>query len=168
MLSQQLAPYRPEVIIGPETLGRTFAGLIATWTETEIAVWCDIRETSNGQKLAVFPEKFDFAPLVAGKRVAVVDDLLNTGLTFQLTTQLVRQHGGKVVVACAPVCRTPGIRPEACGAPNLEVLAYTPPMVMYTPEECRLHGPCSTNVPMTLRPGQGWKWIKSHPGYPTI
>lgn len=169
-IGQQLAlllgEYEFDVVVGPETLGRTLAPLTARWSGCDPAVWCDIVE-EDGEKKAVFSPKLDFGRLVKGKKVAVVDDLLTTGSSIRLVADLIAATGGEVVAAAAVVRRTSDVTAESCGVPALEVLADVSGFAVFTPEECAEHGPCSQMTPVVLRPGHGWKWIEDHPDYPT-
>lgn len=165
-LSHRLHTYRADVVIGPETLGRTLATLTALWSPTPVAIWCDIDEEA-GEKRASFSDKLKFGRLVVGKRVAIVDDLLTTGSSIKATADLVAEVGGEVVAGAAVVRRTPDVTAEMCGVPALEVLADVEGFSTFSETECQAFGPCSERVPMVLRPGHGWRWAETHPDYPT-
>ena len=155
-----------DVVIGPETLGRTLAQFTALGIKGHQAIWCEIVE-EDGNKYARFSEKLPFRKLIEGKRFGIVDDLLTTGSSIKLTAQLVRDYGGIPVIGVAAVRRTPDVVAENCGVPELKVLADVPGFATYTQKECEDHGPCSRKVPVVLRPGHGWRWIEDHPNYPT-
>lgn len=164
-LADKVASYTPEVIIGPETLGRTLATHTGNALNGVIVIWCDIVEDEKGLKQAVLSAKMDFARLLPGKRVAIVDDLLTTGSSIRLTAECVEEAGGEVVVAAAAVRRTPEVDAKKCSVPALEVLAEVEGFEVLTEEECLQRGPCSRLEPVVLRPGHGWKWQASHPNY---
>jgi orotate phosphoribosyltransferase len=156
-----------DLIIGPETLGRTLAVSVAARFGLP-GIWCDMVGEGD-DKRAVFSPKLNFGRLVEGKRVVIVDDLLTTGSSINLVAQLIREHGGIPDIAAAVVRRTPDVTAEDCGVRTLEVLADVPGFLVYTSEQCAQYGPCSQRVPVVLRPGHGHEWIK-HPenvGYPT-
>lgn len=163
-LSIAVNEYRPDVILGPETLGRNLAQSVGAWKGLP-AIWCDIGEI-DGIKQASFSPKLDFGRLVQGMRVAIVDDLLTTGSSIKLVSQLVTDAGGEVVVAAVVVRRSPDVTAESCNVPALEVLAEVSGFEVFTPAQCAEYGPCSMEVPVVLRPGHGHAWIKDHPGYP--
>lgn len=165
-LSGVLQDYDYDIIVGPETLGRTLAQFAAACAGKPGA-WCEINDVGGGFKQASFPSKLDFERLVRGKRVAIVDDLLTSGSSISLVVDLITRAGGEVVVAAVVVRRTPDVMAEKCGVPALEVLAEVSGFAVLTQEECEAHGPCSRRVPVVLRPGHGWKWIEKHPDYPT-
>ena len=164
-LAHRLSKYQPDLILGPETLGRTLAGYTAQWICPEGGIWCDISDIGN-EKLGVWRGTLGFNQLVEGKRVAIVDDLLTTGSSIKASSLLVTLSGGEVVAAAAVVRRSPEVTAADCGAPALEVLAEVDGFAIYTPEACQSYGPCSEQMPMRLRPGHGWRWIESNPDYP--
>lgn len=165
-LGEYVAPYTPDIILGPETLGRTLATLTGQYLNTS-AIWCDMDDGPGGEKIASFSPKTNFGRLITpGTRVAIVDDLLTTGSSIRAVSKLVEEHGGKVVVAAVVVRRSLDVDAEACNAPALEVAAEVEGFRVFTEEQCKLHGPCSRRVPMVLRPGHGHKWIEKNRDYP--
>lgn len=164
-LARQLKYMSVDVLVGPETLGRSLASYAALHSGLD-AVWCDIVEYEDGSKEAVFSPKLNFARLLPGKRVAIVDDLLTSGLSIRLTAEAVHKAGGIVVAAAVVVRRTPEVDAAACDVPELFVLAEVEGFELFTEQECNESGPCSRQVPMVLRPGHGFKWVESHPDYP--
>jgi orotate phosphoribosyltransferase len=163
--SKRLSTYRPDIVVGPETLGRT----LATHTAIELgdlpAIWCDIVDSESGEKKAVFSEKMNFQRLLPGKRILIVDDLLTTGQSLRLTAEAIREFDVEVILAGAVVRRTPDVIAADCTVPKLEVLADVEGFELFTEEECKVSGPCSRLVPVVLRPGHGWKWQESNPDY---
>ena len=164
LLGDRLSRYSPDLIIGPETLGRNLA-ISAAVRLGVLAIWCDI-VMEDGQKKAVFDPKLNFGRLVPGKRVVLVDDLLFTGSSLRQASELAVEFAGRVVAAGVVVQRSLDVSAADCGAPKLEALAQVEGFQTFTPEECATHGPCFEWRPMLLRPGHGHEWIKSHPDYP--
>jgi orotate phosphoribosyltransferase len=159
--AKQLAPYQPDIIVGPETLGRTLGGFTAAHSGIP-GIWCAMTE-----KGAEFTPKMNFGRLVTpGTKVAITDDLLTTGSSIEKVHELCSKLGAEVVVAIVVVRRTPDVTAETCGVPALEVLAEIDGFSTFSPEECTKSGPCKNRVPMVLRPGHGHEWIKSHADYP--
>lgn len=167
-LASCIFEYSPDIIVGPETLGRTLATLVGDQLHRHgvKTVWCDMIET-DGVKRASFSPKLDFGRLIKpGVRVAIVDDLLTTGSSIRLVAELVREHGGEVIVAAVVARRSPDVNADTCNVPVLKVLAEVKDFKVFTEDECKEYGPCSKRVPMVLRPGHGHKWIKNNPDYP--
>jgi orotate phosphoribosyltransferase len=155
-----------DLVLGPETLGRTLAGYAALEIRGQRGIWCDIVEDETG-KNAKFSPKLGFDRLIPGQRVAIVDDLLTTGSSIKLAAELVKSHDGVPVVGVAVVRRTPDVSADDCGVAVLHVLADVPGFRTFTEAECQEHGPCSRRAPVVLRPGHGHEWVKDHPDYPT-
>ena len=155
----------PEILIGPETLGRTFVSYTAPWLDDVEAIWCDIVGEGSERK-AVFNPKLDFGRLVEGRRVAVIDDLVTSGSSLKLTSDLVTDHGGIVVVGAAVVSRNELVGAAECGVPVLGVLENFKGERSYTPQECKDFGPCSLLTPLNGRPGHGHEFILENPDYP--
>ncbi len=156
----------PDLIIGPETMGRTLAQTTAAWLGID-AIWCSIVEV-DGVKKAVFDEKFDFGRLVAGKRFVIVDELLNTGGSILLVIDLIREFGGEVIGIAVAVSRSPQITHETFGVPVLMVLVTVYGLEVFMQDDCVETGPCSNRIPVNERPGHGHEWKLKHPDYPTV
>ena len=118
LLAEQLAPLRPDVIIGLPTLGLTFAPLVARALGHERYVpmgysrkfWYDealsgavhsITSPLPGKKVYLDP---NLLPLVAGKRVVLVDDAVSSGNTMKAPWDLIESLGAEVL-ACGVVMR---------------------------------------------------------------
>ncbi len=163
-LAVRLKSFQPDIVLGPETLGRTLADHVGPSLDCQ-AIWCDIVEQKDGSKKAVFSEKLNFTRLLPGKRLVVVDDLLTTGGSIFAAVTAAREGGADVVGAACVVRRTPDVGASECGVPKLEVLAEVQGFEVMSPEECNERGPCSQHAPIVRRPGHGWKWEETHPDY---
>ena len=164
-LGDRIGMHGADVVLGPETLGRTLADHTALNIAGRTAVWCGF--TGEGfAKRACFKPNFDFTRLIAGKRVAIVDDLLTTGGSIRLAADLVVECGGTPVMGIAVVRRSPDVTASDCHVPRLEFLADVQGFQTFTEAECQAYGPCSRGVPMVLNPGHGYEWINSNPDYP--
>jgi orotate phosphoribosyltransferase len=158
---------KADIVIGPETLGRTLAELTAAESGKLPGIWCGFEGEGN-DKRAVFAANLNFGRLLAGKHVAIVDDLLTTGSSVKLVSDLVLANGGIPVMVVVVVRRTPEISHKECHVLELDVLADVPGFEVFTEQQCAEYGPCSRREAITLRPGHGWKWIEDHPGYPVV
>lgn len=171
VLGQKFDELDVDIVIGPETLGRTLVPSAANVIATQTGIWCDVATEVDGSKRAEFDTfRFpQFPDLLPGKRVGIVDDLLTSGSSVRAVAELVEAHGGIPAVAGAVVRRTPDVTEEDCGTDELVVLADIPGFVVYTPEQCTAFGPCKERVPVVLKQGHGRKWIlrPENAGYPT-
>src|SRR3954453_2466171 len=93
-----------EVVCGPATGGL----IIAEWTSHELgclSTFTDHDQPKPGELRGKFVLRRGYDHLVTGKRVLVVDDIVNTGYSIRQTIDAVRAAGGTVVAAGALVNR---------------------------------------------------------------
>jgi len=111
---------------------------------------------------AVYAEKTDagltlrrgYDQIVAGKRVVVVEDVLNTGGSLVDTIRAVRAAGGEVVAAVA-LCNRGGVTAESLGVPRLESLLEVA-LEAWDAAECPL---CRDGVPVNTKVGKGHEFL---------
>lgn len=111
-LAERLRPLRPEIVVGPATLGIPVAieasrhlGLdryVVLQKSPKIHLEDALSETltsitSSGEQRLLLDRRA--VPLLAGRRVAVVDDVVATGSSLARSIKLVRAAGGEVVAA---------------------------------------------------------------------
>jgi orotate phosphoribosyltransferase len=93
-----------EVVCGPATGGL----IVAEWTSHELGVlstFADHDQPKAGELRGKFVLRRGYDHLVAGKRVLVVDDIVNTGHSIRQTIAAVREAKGEVTLAGALVTR---------------------------------------------------------------
>jgi adenine/guanine phosphoribosyltransferase-like PRPP-binding protein len=121
-LAERLAVYEPEVVVGLPTLGLTLASLVAQrlghsryvplgtskkfWYEEHLSVPLSSITTVVEKRLYVDPR---LLPLLDGRRVAVVDDVISSGASM---------------VAGLDLMTRIGIEPVAIGAAMLQTQAW--------------------------------------------
>ena len=134
-----------EVVAGPATggalLAHTVAGLL------------DSRRAINRPPTLFAPFTVDayrgpglsrfYRQQIAGKRVLLVDDVRNTGLTFVRCAELVRQGGGEVIATAEIYDRMEAI--TTLEVPNIPLAEYKAPE-NYVAADCPL---CRSGVPVT-------------------
>jgi len=134
-----------EVVAGPVTggalLAHTIAGLLDSRREitrppTLFAPFGV--DTSCGQTLSTF-----YREQVRGRRVLLVDDVRNTGQTFQRCAALVREAGGEVLATAEIYDRMEAI--AGLDVPNVALAEYKAPD-NYAAAECPL---CRAGVSVT-------------------
>jgi adenine/guanine phosphoribosyltransferase-like PRPP-binding protein len=95
MLAQLLVPFDPEIVVGLPTLGLTLAGLTAKalghsryvplgtsrkfWYDERLSVGMSSITTAAERRLYLDPR---LLPLIAGKRVALIDDVVSSGTSM--------------------------------------------------------------------------------------
>jgi adenine/guanine phosphoribosyltransferase-like PRPP-binding protein len=118
MLADALRPFQVECVIGLPTLGLTLAPVVARalghtrylpmgysrkfwYDEALSAPVHSITSPTPGKRIYLDPH---LLPLLAGRRLALVDDALSTGTTMQAAWDLVESCQGQVV-ACGVAMR---------------------------------------------------------------
>jgi orotate phosphoribosyltransferase len=157
MLAETCSNLGAEIICGPATGGL----IVSQWTAHHMglpSVFADHAKEQGYHPAAVvsgplrppFILKRHYDRAVSGKRVLVVDDVINTGLSLRETADAVRGAGGKVI-ATAALCTRGNAKPEDCGAERMvalcEVIVPTWPA-----EECEL---CKRGIPVNTEFAHG-------------
>ena len=145
-LADAAAPHRPEVVCGPAMGGI----ILAQWTGHHLglpAVYAE--KTEGGMAL-----RRGYDKLVAGKRVLVVEDILNTGGSIRDTIAAVRAAGGQVVAAAALVNRG-AVTAATVGAPALVALLDVA-LDAWDADTCPL---CRDGVPVNTDVGKGRQFL---------
>lgn len=101
--------------------------IVSQWTAHALGVLSVFAEHS-GQTSAASGEPLrgpfilrrGYDKAVSGKRVVVVDDVINTGLALRQTVEAVRQSGGQVMGAAAIITRG-NARPADCGVTGPQI-----------------------------------------------
>jgi orotate phosphoribosyltransferase len=133
-----------DVVAGPVTGGALLAHTIAGLLDGRRALThppCSFAPFTYADDRFVL--RGFYAREMAGKRVLLVDDVRNTGKTFERCAELVREAGGRVI-ATAEICDRLEAIADA-GAPNFALAEYAAPE-NYAAASCPL---CRTGVPVT-------------------
>ena len=118
MLAERLAPFEPEVVVGMPTLGLAFAPVVARelglermvplgysrkyWYEESMSATVrSITAPDDAKRVYLDP---NLAPLIRGRRVVLVDDVVSSGTTLDAPWRLVESLGAEVL-ACGVVMR---------------------------------------------------------------
>ena len=155
-LAERLAPAKPEIVVGTATLG------IPVAIETSRALGLDqyvilqkspkihlgdalvetVQSVTSSQPQRLLLDR-RAVPLLAGKRVAVVDDVVCTGSSLAATLRLVRQAGGTVAGIGVILTEGHDWRPVlGADAEKLAALGHIP--------QFRLDGRNATPIPETM------------------
>lgn len=96
---------------------------------------------------------------IAGKKVFVAEDIINTGASFVEVAEAVREAGG-VIVAGGCVWNRGNVAASQLGLLHEQFVSLiTIQLPAYPAETCPL---CAAGVPITPKPGHGEDWIKEH------
>jgi orotate phosphoribosyltransferase len=155
LLAEEVRDLGAEVLCGPATGGLIVAqwtalclDAIAVFTEHDPAAHPD---ASSGRPVrGRFVLRRGYDQVVRGRRVLVVDDVINTGLSIRQTVEAVRDCGGIVIGAGAHITRG-NASLQALGVETLRVLAeYDIPS--WPAQACAL---CASKVPVNTRYAHG-------------
>ena len=140
-LAAALRPFAPAVVCGPLT-GGAFAGLLVAEELGAGFVPAERRPVPDLPVCYGLPSAL--RPVVAGTRVAIVDDAVNAGSATLATHAAVAVEGGETVVVGALVARTPGAA-ELLTGHGLQLVALAGlPFALWPASCCPL---CATGVP---------------------
>lgn len=92
--------------------------------------------------------------LLPGKRVLVVEDVLNTGGTVRKVIEAARNMGC-IVVGVGALCNRGGVTKEIVGNPPELISVIDLNMESWSQEDCLRSGPCSRDVPINTSVGKG-------------
>jgi orotate phosphoribosyltransferase len=143
-----------EMVCGPATGGL----VIAEWTAHELGALSTFTEhdpaPAGGLLRGRFVLRRGYDRLISGKRVLVVDDIVNTGLSLRQTAEAVRGAGGEVVGSACLVSRG-NVNAAGLGVDRfVYLLEYLIPA--WPASACQL---CRTGVPINTRYAHGREYL---------
>ncbi|HWG43780.1 MAG TPA: phosphoribosyltransferase family protein [Gemmataceae bacterium] len=153
-LGEEVRTWGVEAVCGPATGGL----IVAEWTAHALGVLSLFAEhgpTVEGNALrGRFMLRRGYDVLAAGKRVLIVDDIVNTGLSLRETAASVREAGGHVVGAACLVSRG---NVDAAGL-GVEQFVYLleHKIPAWPADGCRL---CQAGVPVNTRYAHGREYL---------
>lgn len=153
-LAEDVKDWGIEAVCGPATGGL----IVAEWTAYALGVLALFAEhdpVSQGNTLrGRFVLRRGYDQLVSGKRVLVVDDIVNTGLSLKETATAVRNAGGNVVGGACLVSRG-NVDAAGLGLERfVSLLEYK--IAAWPAEGCQL---CQTGVPVNTRFAHGSEFV---------
>lgn len=154
LLAAAVGRFDADILCGPATGGL----IVAQWTALALGLPAVFAEHNSPRTSAELRGQFGFHRgydrLVAGKRVLVVDDVVNTGLSIRQTVAAVEGAGGRVVAAAALVDRG-NVDAAALGVGDyLYLMEYDIPD--WPAAECPL---CRAGVPINTRYAHGQDFL---------
>ena len=108
-------------------------------------------------------ERSGFLAAVKGKRIIILEDIINRMFSIRKVVDLVNKSGGKLVGVGAIVANK-GVSAKAIGVPKLVKLCDME-YEAWSPEDCQKVGLCSRKVPIVEDIGHGGDFKKEHPNY---
>ncbi len=126
-----------------------------------LGVWAD--KVKSSEKKAFAFERQGFIEAVKGKKVVILEDIINQMFSIKATIETVNKAGGKIV-GVGSVAANKGVSAKAMGVKkfiNLCDIQYD----VWLPEVCIKTGLCSRGVPIVEDIGHGDEYKKEHPKY---
>ena len=119
-LAQKLAPFAPDIVVGLPTLGLTLAGAVAQklkhtryvplgnsakfWYRAELSVpLSSVTTPDQPKRLYIDPRML---PLLAGRRIALIDDVISSGASMLAGIALLEICGVKPLVLGAAMLQS--------------------------------------------------------------
>jgi len=164
MLAEALRPRQLDVVLGPATGGL----IVSQWTAHHLGLpsvfaehakdhGYDPSAASPGPLRPPFVLRRGYDRMVAGKRVLVVDDVVNTGESVAETAAATRAAGGHVVTVAA-LCTRGNASPDDVGCDDFVYL--TEVEIPSWPEAgCEL---CRRRVPINTEYAHGADFLAAH------
>lgn len=163
MLASRIAPAGADLVCGPATGGL----IVSQWTAHHLGIPSLFAEhgkdqgydpaaavAADGPLRPPFVLRRGYDLAVAGKRVAVVDDVINTGESIRETVEAVGAAGGEVVVVGA-LCTRGNSAPEALGCDRLACLCEIS-IPSWPAAGCRL---CEEGIPVNTQYAHGADFV---------
>ena len=126
-----------------------------------LGVWAD--KVSGAVEREFAFEREGFAKAVKGKKVLILEDMINQMTSIKAMIKTVRDAGG-TVVGVGSVAANKGVNAEALDVPKFVKLCSVEYDV-WTAEDCPVNGLCAQGVPIVEDIGHGDDYKKSHPDY---
>ena len=152
LMAELARPLGAEVVCGPAMGGI----ILAQWTGHHLALPAVYAEKASEGGMAL---RRGYDALARGRRVLVVEDVVNTGGSLADAIRAVRAAGGTVVGATA-LCNRGGVTAADLDIPVLHALLELS-LDSWTAEECPL---CRSAVPVNTQVGKGREFLARKSG----
>jgi orotate phosphoribosyltransferase len=161
LLAEATGRIEPDILCGPAVGGL----IVAQWTAFALGLPAVFAEHDVRRSLVELRGPFSlhrgFSRQVAGRRVLVVDDIVNTGQSAQQTVTAVRNVGGTVLAVAALVDRG-NTNAAKLGVPEyIYLLEHRIPN--WPAAECPL---CRQQVPVNTHHAHGQEFVEAQQGQP--
>lgn len=124
-------------------------------------VWAD--KVSGAPERAFIFEREGFIQAVKGKRVLLLEDMINQMASIKAMIKTVTEAGG-TIVGVGSVAANKGVTAEAMGVPKFVKLCSVE-YDAWLPEDCVINGLCGKHEPIVEDIGHGDDFKKLNPDY---
>lgn len=151
----------PEVVLGPAVGGALVAQQVAY----------HLGANSRTKPTAIYADKEGggfvlnrgYDSVVPGKKILIVEDILNTGGSVKQVVELARAHGGEVIGVGA-ICNRGDVRIVDIGKPPKLYSVVAIKMGVWHAEACPF---CANGMPINTKIGKGADFVAKH-GQPKV
>ena len=126
-----------------------------------LGIWADKNSGKGGGRFNF--DRRGFREAIDGKRVLILEDMINRMVSIRDMVAEVRSAGGDIVGVGA-IAANREVSAEAIGVPKLVTLCEVG-YDTWAPEDCKDNGPCSRYEPMVLNIGHGDSFREKNPFY---
>lgn len=126
-----------------------------------LGVWAD-KVSGTTEREFIF-EREGYAEKVRGKRILLLEDIINQMASIKAMIKTVNEAGG-IIIGVGSLEANRGVSAEAMGAPKFFTLCNTEYDV-WTPEDCVKDGLCAKGEPIVTDIGHGDDFQKANPDY---
>lgn len=144
-IAAMLAEYDVDVVVGMPIGALTLGSDVAKLLKVDYAM---AEKTTSGLVIG----RSAFIDVVAGRRVALVEDTISKGDTIGQGVAAVKACGGRLIVVGGIINRG-SVTARSLGLPLRALISRR--LHMVTREECLASGQCSRREPINRKPGHG-------------
>lgn len=149
-----------DVVMGPAVGGALVAQWVAYCLNDQLK---EVRAIYADKEGDGFVLKRGYDAIVRGKKVLIVEDILNTGGSVKQVVELARTHGGEVIGVGA-ICNRGNVRAVDIGKPPKLYSVVSIKMGIWHAEACPF---CANGMPINTKIGKGADFVAKH-GQPKV
>lgn len=149
-----------DVVMGPAVGGALIAQWVTYCLNDQLKEVQAIYADKEGDGFVL---KRGYDAIVPGKKVLVVEDILNTGGSVKQVVELARAHGGEVIGVGA-ICNRGDVHIWDIGKPPMLYSVVATRMTVYDSSRCPL---CAEGRPINTKIGKGADFVAKH-GQPKV
>lgn len=160
-IADHFREYDVEAVLGPAVAGGFISYAVALHLNAPFKPV--VPATYADKEGGGFVLKRGYDTAIAGKRILVVEDILNTGGSAKQIVELGRAHDADIV-GVGVICNRGGVTPDMIGNPPELFSVVSVNMKMYDAAECPF---CKEGRPINTKIGKGKEYVEKH-GQPKV
>lgn len=144
-----------DVVLGPAVAGALVAQSVAYHLSNSVRPVHAVYADKEGEGFVL---KRGYDAFIPGKRILVVEDVLNTGGSVKQIVELARAHGGEIIGVDA-LCNRGGVKKWDIGNVPYLYSVVSVDMKVYDADKCPL---CAQEIPINTKIGKGKEFVLKH------